>query len=422
MPFHTGRVSFSRFFVTNESNPSPPSVVDEALLEKLAQGAFRASDVGVASEVEAGFVTGVHLFDTDFAYDKNGFTDALLFALRMDSHQVPPEVKQAYRAMSEQSLAKDNPSGYLTRAQKREAIELAERQVHDEVASNRYRRSKMVPVMWDLKSQTLFVAGSGVKLVEALGTKFKETFDLDLEPMTAGSLASRHMRSKGLSRDFEDLRPTAFSAAPDVERHEDGDNFRGQCDVGTPTVPWTHRATDTKDFLGNEFVFWLWSTLESRHGLANAIEDGQDVELAGVIDKAIDLECGWGVLGKVSIKAEGPTRLAETHAAITTGKFPRRIGLTLADPRDHQQWELSLQADLWQVSAAVLPKIEEANSPRELIEQRLQLIRLLAGHLDGLFAAFLKQRLSPGWSTRRDAIRAWLRDRRKSTAAQTVTV
>ncbi len=155
---------------------------------------------------------------------------------------------------------------------------------------------------------------------------------------------------------------------------------------------------------------WLWWHTETREG-AIAIPGG---EAFLAIDRSLDLDCAWGLGGKVSVRGDAPTRLRESAEALRTGKWPRKAGLLLSDGA--QQWELTLQGDAWTVGSAKLPEVPDAQSPRELTDARLELTLMLGRLLDGLFSAFLEKRMSASWPSQRDAIRQWISTRQRGTA------
>ena len=401
MPFRSGRVSYCRFRVVGEA----PVVVDETMFAKLDEHKFREASPGVPGDIESGWTTGDHLLDTQFSYEKNGFGDMLLMAMRLDSHAVPSDLKHAYRRINEQAAAGQNPSGFASKAQKREAAELAERQIHEDLASGRFRKSKLIPVLWDLRRQTVYSAAATAAAVEQLARLFHQTFGLKSEIITAGSLAGHLLRQRGRGRDYEDLRPSALTRPPAAATidHEDADGPR---DINTPICPWVAQSTDLKDFVGNEFLIWLWYVLEAEEGMVSIDKD----EIAITIDKSLDMDCAWSVNGKQTLRGDGPTRLIEAGDALATGKWPRKMGLIVSD--GEHQWELALQGDRMTVSAAALPTIEQANSPREIIEMRLQLVRRLTEVLDLLFGQFLAQRGGDAWPAVRSRMARWITDRR----------
>lgn len=419
MSFETGRVSFSRFLV----NGKAPASADIDLLDILSRHAFEQTEIGAPPEVESGWVAGDHLFDTQFDFEKNvfgadraaGAGTILRFAMRIDTNKVPPQIQRAFRQINEQAVAATNPSGFASRQQKQEARDLADRQAHEELASGKHRRSKLVPVFWDLTNRMLYCGAISNVAAEQLTLCMRRSFDVDIEALSAGTLAGEMVIEQGARRDYEDLQPTAFTATPEsaMADHQDADGPRP---LTIPSVPWTFKGGNTRDFLGNEWLIWLWWTIENQEGLAT-IKDhaGRACELAVHFDKALEMQCAWGATGVQTLKGHGPNRWPEAGEALSIGKWPRKAGLILADTVDGAQWELSLQADRWQISAAGLPSLDDAkvDSPRALLEARLALTLRLAGALDGLFAVFLKQRLSSAWPSRRDQIRQWIKQRRR---------
>jgi len=172
------------------------------------------------------------------------------------------------------------------------------------------------------------------------------------------------------------------------------------------------QSLDLKDFLGNEFLLWLWWHIETNEGAVacgGSGNGGSGASMYLAMDKALDMECAWGVGGKQSLRGEGPARLREAGEALRMGKWPRKTGLLLSD--GEHQWELTLQGDRLAVASASMPEVPDAESPRELTEARLQLVRRLADAVDGLYHAFLSERTASGWPGKRDAIGQWIRQR-----------
>ena len=405
MPFSSGRVSFCQFAVSGDA----PSSADETALSILKDYAFKETEIGAPDEVEAGFVTGEHLLDTAFSYEKNGFGDTMLFAVRIDTHKVPSDLKQAYRKINERAAAEGNPSGFASKADKKDAKDEAERQLRDDLAAGKFRRSKMIQILWDLKSQTVYCGATGTTVQERVIKLFKAAFAVNLQYQSAGTLAGRLLMNQGKTRDYEDLRPSAFTAPPAgaTDAQDDEDYIEGPRDLNTPIVPWVVKSVDLKDFLGNEYLYWLWWIAETDDG-AITIKDhaGRETEVFFAIDKALDMDCAWDANGKQTLRGAGPTRLIEAADALKTGK----MGLIVSD--GESQWELTFQGDQWSVSAALLPTIEDAAGPREQLEQRLDLAKGLAQTLDGMYRAFLSARTADSWSTKRTAIRQWVKERR----------
>lgn len=413
MPFASGRVSFCRFLAVGDA----PEAADQKIIDKLSEFAFTEQSIGAPDEFESGWITGQHLFDTQFTYEKNGYGNLLLFSMRLDTHKVPGEIRKAYKTMNEQAVAAGNPSGFATRLQKKEAAELADRQVNEDLVAGRFRKSKSVPILWDLANKMVYAAASSNTLIEHLSRLFRESFEVTLEPLSAGALAGHVLRAQGKGRDYEDLTPSAFTAPPAAARIDADDADAGpHMDINTPPLPWIAKTIDAKDFLGNEFLMWLWFVGENEEGLIpiDSPTGGDDIALT--LDKSLDMDCAWGVLGKQSLRGGGTTHFAEAGEALATGKWPRKAGMILADTGDGQQWELAFQADRWLVSGALLPEVPDAENPRQIVESRLGSVCRLAWVMDGMYLTFLKHRTATSWATKRKAIRSWIASRRAAKA------
>lgn len=411
MSFRSGRVSFCRFHVVGDA----PLTLDETALGILTENAFVEQEIGTPNEIESGFITGEHLLDTQFTFEKNAFGDPpgsmLLFALRVDTNKVPAEVRHAQRRINELAAASQNPSGFASKAQKREAKELADRAMAEDLAKGKYRKSKSIPLLWDLSNQTLYCAASGNKVAEQVAMRMRQAFEVTLEPMGSGGLASKLLIPQGKGRDMEDLRPSAITSPPAETGESREQKVKTPRGAEVPPVPWVSASSEPRDFLGNEFLLWLWWQCETSEGLFDVADiiTEKKLELSIMLDRTLDMDCAWGQTGKQSLRGAGPTRMPEAAHALLTGKWPRKAGLMLAD-RD-AQYELTLQGDRLIVSGSTLPEVADAESPRQLLEARLLLTRRLAQAIDSLYAAFLSLRVGSGWSAKRSALRRWIGQR-----------
>src|SRR5205085_683480 len=153
MAFASGLISFRRFAVITQQ----PARMDEMLLQRFTDHAMQVGETGTAEE-EYGWCGGRHVLDAQFSFENNVFADALLCALRVDSNKVPSELRKAYQAIEEEALAAGNPSGFASKLQKREAKDSTQRKIDDDLRSGRFRRSKLVPLLWDLPEATVFCA------------------------------------------------------------------------------------------------------------------------------------------------------------------------------------------------------------------------------------------------------------------------
>jgi hypothetical protein len=380
MGFFSGRVTFARFRVLGPS----PGMFAEEHLERLRGHAIGKQRVAASDGVEVGWTAGEHILDTDFDLAKNIVNDTLHFSMRVDAHKVPADLYRAYFAQELQALARDNPSGIPSARQKKEAREVARGRIEDEAKDGRFLRRKEYPVLWDAQSNELLVGTTAATALDRLHTLFEHTFGQKFEPLSAGRLAFRLAEPREQTRAVDDAAPTPF--VPGVSPSE---------------VAWVVDPA-SRDFLGNEYLLWLWYVLEAE-GDTVGLSDGSDVAL--MLSRTLVLECPRGQTGRESITSEGPTRLPEARRAVQAGKLPRKVGLTLV--RHDHQYELTLHAETLAAGGARLPAPEAADE-RGRLEERVTQLRHLLETLDLLYDAFGRRRFSDGWGKELAKIQKWL--------------
>ncbi len=394
MPFDSGSITFRRFAVIGNQ----PDSITQDHLDTLLEFALKEKDLSAPEEIEYGWSGGRHIFDSTFSFENNVFADCLHCALRIDTNKLPSELKQAYLIQEEESAAKKNPSGFISKMQKRDARDLVGRKIEDELRAGHFRRSKLVPILWDLPGSTIYSSANG-KSFEMLAEIFERTFDLSLQPQSAGSLALRLLEPKGKRRDYEDFRPTRFASGPEGESQY-------------PEYPWVLKGPEPKDFLGNEFLLWLWFEAEGRSGSVNTEAAG---EVSILLDRSLDLDCAYGSTGKDSLRGTAPGRFPEARDALRTGKLPRKAGLIL--DAQNQQFNCTFNPESFTLGSTKLPVVEDAESPRVLFEERIALLRDLCAALDGLLATFLKHRAGSAWEGQTGNLRRWILQPAKPIAA-----
>ena len=393
MGFSSGPVSFRRYVVAG----AQPEAIDQSILDKLDEHALRPRDLGVPEEVEYGWSGGRHVLDASFSFEHNVYADALSFGLRVDTNKVPGELKQAYTLMEEEAAAATNPSGFISKNQKRDVKDIVRRKVDDDLRSGKFRRSKLAGILWDFPSNTLYCAANS-STEEKLLELFERTFELKLLPLSSGTLGLRLLEPRGKRREYEDMRPTRFANGPEGESQ-------------APDYPWVAKGDEAKDFLGNEFLLWLWHEADVRSGaVGNATI---------FIDRTLDLDCAYGQTGRDTLKADGPSRMREAADALQSGKVPRKAGIVM--DAEGMQFKFNLTAETLAVSGLKLPDVEEAETPRVLFEERVAMLRGFCKSMDGMFDAFLKVRAGSSWEGHTSTMRRWIsRSGRRAAVAAAV--
>jgi hypothetical protein len=389
MGFYNGRVTFLRFRVDGPA----PRLFDAEHLDRLADHAAGRQRIAAADGVEVGWTAGDHVLDTDFQLDKNVINDTLHFELRVDVDKLPADLMRAYAAVELKALSKNNPSGFASARQKREAKETARDRLEDEAKDGRYRKRKCFPVLWDRLSHEVLFGATSLTQVDRLCSLFDQTFQMKLECVTAGRRAYHLAELHERTRLVDDSAPSAFVPGT------------------TPAdVAWIADES-SRDFLGNEFLLWLWYHTDVE---SDTITLADNSEATVMIARSLTLECPRGQTGHETISHEGPTRLPEARRAIQSGKLPRKCGLTLV--RHDQQYELAIHAETLAVSSAKLPPPpEEVTDSRAKLDERASQVRALVETLDLIYDAFGTRRFGKAWEEDLPGIQRWLkREERKA--------
>lgn len=377
MGFLKGSVSFVRY----RPDLPRPRAFGEDHLDRLRDHAAGRQKVAAADGVETGWAAGDHILDTDFGDLKNVFPDHLLCDFWTLTDKVPADLLKAYYEVELKALCRDNPSGFPSARQKREAKEAARERIEDEAKDGRFKKRKLVPTAWDAVRNEVFFGSTSPTARGRFESLFEQTFDGGVRPVSAGDLAVR-LRPKA-----EDERLSAF--VPGVTPDE---------------VPgWQPDAGGPPDFLGNEFLLWLWYHADEI-GDTLALPDGS--EAAFMFSGGVKVEDPRGQTGKGTLNSSSAVRLPEARAAVRTGKLPRQAALTVV--RQADQFSFLLQAETLAVTSAKLPPPPDDANGRARDEHRLQAVRDLAEAVEQMFAAFLARRMSANWAAELADVQAWL--------------
>lgn len=162
----------------------------------------------------------------------------------------------------------------------------------------------------------------------------------------------------------------------------------------------------THEFLGEEFLTWLWFRIET---------DGGEFKLPGdrAVGIAIDDLLQFAPLGdddhEQTIRHGLPTRTAEARAGLRQGHRVAKARLLVANGA--QQWSLVLDAARMGCSSVKLPEDdEECETAEDRTADRTANWIALYDIVAALFDRFLKVRLSPAWLKKEaPAMAAWMR-------------
>src|SRR5262249_42716002 len=147
--------------------PSPGIFGPEHLaeLKKRAAGRERLAS---ADGIEVGWTAGDHVLDTTFDLEKNVINEALQICLRVDTLKIPSDLLQAYYQIELKGRSRSKGDRKPSVKQKKEAKAAALERLETEAKDGRYTRRKIVPVMWDAKSNELLVGTTSNTVIDQL--------------------------------------------------------------------------------------------------------------------------------------------------------------------------------------------------------------------------------------------------------------
>jgi hypothetical protein len=387
MGFFTGRLTFMRYSLQG----NVPRMFGQEHLEALLEHIPGRQRFPTADGVEVGWTACGHILDTKFELEKNIINDMLWFSFRIDTQKLPSDLLKAYTQIEITARAASNPSGFASARQKREAKEAARDQLEELAKDGRYTKRKAFEMVWDRVSNELLVGTTSMTNLDRLFVMFKDTFGFGFDSITAGKKAYQLAELQSRSRNVDDAQPSPF--LPGLSPAE---------------FAWVLDET-SRDFLGNEFLLWLWFTTEAD---TDTIKLSDDSEVVIMLARTLTLECPRAQTGHETITHEGPTRLPEARKAIQSGKMPRKVGLTLV--RHSKQYEFTLNAETLAISGLKFPPPEEEDA-RAQLNERADQIRHLMETMDLLYEAFGQKRFGSEWTNELLQMQKWLQreERRK---------
>ena len=191
MGFWNGRVTYTRYRVSGES----ALPFGDELLERI-----KAHLIGVhgstapADNVATGWAGGDHVLDLSIEGVKNIVDDAIHLAIRIDTDKIPSALLRAYTQIEIDALAAGEPQRRGDQIAARGGEGNCAKRAEAEAADGRFRRLNHYPVLWDGRTNTLYAGTNSSSVLERLLALFRETFDRELEPITAGSIVAGPLR------------------------------------------------------------------------------------------------------------------------------------------------------------------------------------------------------------------------------------
>ena len=155
------------------------------------------------------------------------------------------------------------------------------------------------------------------------------------------------------------------------------------------------------DFLGPEFLTWLWWRTSKSPEFVDASGDAFFVH----VDEFLELRGERGAARKTSLRAGMPGASAEGKVALRHGKVVTAARLLFA--RGEEETSLTLKAEDLDLSSVKLPGIDAADA-EERLAASLSAARRVYDDVDLCFRAFLEIRCTDRWEAESEKMRAWV--------------
>ncbi|MFA4987141.1 MAG: recombination-associated protein RdgC [Candidatus Brocadiia bacterium] len=334
----------------------------------------------LSTDKAVGWVAPTHLLDANLSLEKTVFGDWLCIVMRADHRSVPSNLLKAYVEIEIDGLLR-NGKGKIARKEK---LEIAEK-VHDEMIKKVLPRIAGTDVAWNLKTGDVFVGTQSAAALDSFAVLFKDTFGVEVYPADIREMVGR-FGSEELSFKFSDLLPSNFTQKEAPSQNPDGS-----------VLPLAD------EFIGREFLTWLWYASETRSGDFKLLDK---TSVSILVEDFLVFATGEKEGQKSILRNGTPTSSAEAYISMKSGRMLEKAKITLAD--SEQEWHFTLSSNSLSISGLKLPKGEERH-PAGRARERCDALRRLEKYIDGLFLSFLKLRTGEKeWEIERRRLMDWI--------------
>lgn len=250
-------------------------------------------------------------------------------------------------------------------------------------------------VVLDTGAGIAYVGATAAAAVEELGELLEKSTNARFIPESCYSRAVR-----ALGGDDDDADRVFGLDLFDLGRALAGDFVANdQVLTGADYIDRMSRASH----LGAAFMLWLWWRSDVQGG---AFDAGGEL---GAFELWFDDKLVMGSPSSAqtdTFSGGHPVSSVEARTALRLGKMPSQAKLRIV--RASQEWSLTLRASDLAVDSLKVPAVLARESDEELCEAML-LTEQAETMLDGLYAAFLRDRMGAGWPGTVATLLEWIR-------------
>ncbi|HET7545718.1 MAG TPA: hypothetical protein VFK05_37880 [Polyangiaceae bacterium] len=393
-----GTLTFTRFFTQG----ALPKDLRRKFLEAAKLRVFQPLKPEDEALEASGWCVIERPFDLELDSAKMFHDSFVLLGFRVDRYRIPGALLKSQISDEEQrQLAR----GKKTKLSRNEKLEIKERVVM-RLRKKVIPTSKAIDLCWHLDSGVVLFFGHSKRMILDFMALFEKTFGLALLEDSPHAAATRATLPRELERALKQIEPLSFSS---------GRKRLGKAGKAEPEPePSEPPATDEEDllervestrFLGSEFLLWLWLRAEIVNKPIALPELG---EFEVWLDNQLTLQSDIDPNERVTVRGAAPSGSPEAREAVRAQKFPVRARIAIRN--EERDFACVLVAHRFAIASGKIPAVLTKDTD-DAFQERMSLVERLCQNLDGLYAAFLRDRLSALWKEAWEpAIVCWAED------------
>ncbi len=174
-------------------------------------------------------------------------------------------------------------------------------------------------------------------------------------------------------------------------------------------------AYNKYQFLGNEFLTWIWYLIETQQDITNILQQKFPVSLEIGHTIVLENHLGENAREKITIKGD-QAGLEEGTTALKKGAMVTQIHLKCimgSSEKDQEDaYEFTLKGESFHLTGLKTPKLSPSDDNDETeanILEKVFLLETITQVIDTLFLRFVEKRISPEWKANEiQKIRDWI--------------
>jgi hypothetical protein len=398
----SGSLTFTRLFTQG----ALPKDLRRKFLEAAKLRVFEALKPEDEALEATGWCVMERPFDLELDSAKMFHDSYVLLGFRVDRYRIPGALLKSQITDEEQRLLQRTKKTKLSRNEKLELRERVVLRLRKKVIPT----SKAIDVCWHLDSGTVLLFAHSKRTLLDFAALFEKSFGLSLVEDSPYTAASRAGLSRELLRALKDVEPLSFSDGRKRLGKGRG-KAEEKAEQGPASEPEAEESEDLLEriestrFLGSEFLLWLWLRAE----LVN-----QPISLPALgdhevwLDNQLTLQSDIDPNERVTVRGAAPSGSAEAREAVRSQKFPVRARLSIRT--EERDYACVLVAQRLAVASGMIPAVLTKDTD-DAFQERMTLVERLSLSLDGLYGAFLRERLSRTWKDAWEpAVVCWAED------------